>query len=105
MFDRAFHPGKFRLQCSNPRCVRRRIHPGGFIEEQKERMIHHRTETFGAMKLMVMRAFNDNYYQVEQGNHHTYYCPSCFEVRTIVEWKGDIINVYTENFDDELGLY
>lgn len=101
MFARIFHPSKFRLLCSNPRCIRRRIHPGGYVEDVRERMLHYRTETFGAIRLAMLRMVDSSYYQVEQGNHHTYYCPSCFEVKIIVEWKGDIIKVYRESFDDD----
>lgn len=80
--------------------MRRRIHPGGYVEEYRERMLHHRSETYGPIRLALLRLINDEYYQVEQGNYHTYYCPSCFEVKTIVEWKGDIINLFRESFDD-----
>ena len=62
-------------------------------------MLYYRTETFGAVRLALLRAMDESYYQVEQGNHHTYYCPSCFEVKKIIEWRGDIINMYTEAFD------
>jgi hypothetical protein len=100
MFDRSFHPGKFKLLCSNSRCIRRVIQPNGFIEEHRERMIHYRTETFGPLRLMLLRAINESYYQVEQGNHHTYYCPACFEVKRIIEWRGDIVDMYVEDFDE-----
>jgi hypothetical protein len=50
--------------------------------------------------LMFLRAINENYYQVQQGNHHTYYCPSCFEMKKIIEWRGDILDMYTEDFDE-----
>lgn len=100
MFTRTFHPGKFKLLCPNSRCIRRRIQTGGFVEEFRERMLHYRTEHFSGIKLAILRKFSESYHQIEQGNHHTYYCPSCFEVKTIVEWKGDIIHVYTEDFDD-----
>lgn len=100
VFDRVFHPTKFKLLCSNPRCIRRVIQPNGMIEEHRERMLHYRSETFGPIRLMLLRAINESYYQVEQGNHHTYYCPSCFEIKKIIEWRGDIIDMYVEDFDE-----
>jgi hypothetical protein len=63
-------------------------------------MIHYRTETFGSLRLMFLRAISDCYHQVQQGNHHTYYCPSCFEMKKIIEWRGDILDMYTEDFDE-----
>lgn len=99
MFGRTLHPGKFKVKCPNPRCSRRKVYTDGYIEERPGRMVHHRTETFSAMKLMLLRTLNAEYEQIEEGTHHTYYCPNCFRVKTIVEWKGGIIQVYTDRFE------
>ncbi|MEP7337126.1 MAG: hypothetical protein ABI977_05230 [Acidobacteriota bacterium] len=92
-----FHPGIFKLRCSNPRCTRRRVFDG-YVEEKRERMLYYRTESLGALKLMFMRMINEEYYSRDQGDHHTYYCPACFEVKTVVVWRGHIVNLYTDKF-------
>ncbi|MBS1791653.1 MAG: hypothetical protein JST85_28345 [Acidobacteria bacterium] len=70
----------------------------GFVEERHIPMRYYGSKKYGLIKLGLLRAINSDYQQVEQGTHHSFYCPRCNEMKTVVEWRGEICQIYIDRF-------